>query len=63
MKKKIQAALVRVVAFKAPGPKWHIVGEPIERAKAVLVIAAEWKSGNMARIVSQTKPPAASKAS
>ena len=51
MKKKIASALVSVVAFKKPGPKWHLVGDPVERPKAVLVVEGEWKSGNLARIV------------
>jgi hypothetical protein len=56
VKKKITSALVRVVSFKKPGPKWHLVGEPVERPKAASVIAAEWKAGNLARIVSVRVP-------
>jgi hypothetical protein len=63
VKKKIPPVLVRVVAFKSPGPKWHIVGEPTERAKAAIILAGEWKSGNLARIVPIKKATTASKAS
>jgi hypothetical protein len=51
VKRKIVAALFRVLAFKTPGPKWHTVGEPLERENAVRIIAAEWKAGHVARLV------------
>ncbi|GAB9152542.1 hypothetical protein ACFLEY_22110 [Bradyrhizobium sp. YCK136] len=51
MRKKAAAALVQVIAFKSPGPKWHPVGEPTERPKAVLILAAEWRAKHLARII------------
>jgi hypothetical protein len=51
VKKKIASALVSVIAFKKPGPKWQLIGDPVERPKAVLMVAHEWQAGNLARIV------------
>ena len=51
MKKKIASALVSVIAFKKPGPKWQLLGEPVERPQAVRMVAGEWKAGNLARII------------
>ena len=48
---KNNPALVQVVAFKPPGPKWHKVGKPVERSKAVALIASEWKSHHLAKLV------------
>lgn len=61
MKKKIAAALVRVIAFKDPGPKWHTVADDVERPEAVRLVATEWKTGNLARLVPSN--PANAKAS
>lgn len=61
--KKPQTAKVRVIAFKPPGPKWHPVGEPTDRATAVPIIAKEWGSGHLARIVANANAKAAAKAS
>lgn len=51
MNKKSQPSLVQVIAFKSPGPKWHAVGDPVERSQAVMIVAGEWKSHHLARIV------------
>lgn len=47
-------ALFKVLALKRVGSgpiKWYEVTEWIGRSDAVLVVAAEWKAGNIARCI------------
>ncbi len=52
-----------IIAFKAPGPKWQLVGTATSRSAAAVIIGKEWAQGHLARIVSAVKSQVKAKAS